>query len=593
MKTFRSIVYICKFIWKADKKGVYWLITYTIWNIIPTGYNVLIYKLLIDSITEKKSLFVVLSIVILYALIRFINTMFGSFIYGLRVNKMELNVSKYMNNILLNKCSKFDMECYDNPEFYDRINKAIGQVDNTMNVFWQVQRLINNIIYTIIGITIIILLDPIMIGVALLAGVIFYIMDIKFIKIRYQANEEMVPINRKVGYFRGLLFDKKTISDIKQYNKFISLILNKYNKSVDEKNDISIKLANKNLRKDLKSQIIAVTLMTLFPYVYLAYRSYKLIITVGDIPAMVNSFNLITNGISDISREISNLKESSLYIEHLRFILEYEPKIEIDKGGEILSKIEKIEFKNINFKYPNNTENILENINILINKGNKIAIVGINGAGKTTLIKLLLRYYDPTEGEVLINDIPIKSYNVISLRENFATMFQEFQPYTLSIAEIISCMEKNNDEEKIHEIIKDIGLHEKIDAHEKGINAEYSRMFNEDGMIFSGGEIQKLFIARMLYKNSNVYILDEPSSSLDPISEYEINQVTFESAKEKTVILISHRLSTTRNADKIYLIDNKAICESGTHSELLKANGKYAQLFNIQAEQYKNEEKDN
>lgn len=585
MKNIKLITYMLGYIWKADKKGFVWLIAWLTWNIIPTIYRALIYKFIIDAITEQRPLSYIVTIVVLYALVELVARIFSNYVFQNRFNRLSLNVKKYSNNLLLKKCSVLDMECYDNTEFYDKISKALGQVNNrAMDVFYQVQRLISNVIYLVTGFVIIVTLDPLMIIVSIVTGIAFFLLDFVFVKTKYQTREAMVPINRKVDYFHGLMHDRKTISDVKQYKGFGKYLISKYNKSADEQISMSIKLANKETFHMIKSQVLVSIVYILFPYVHLAVQCFRAVISVADIPAMFNAFNLAVNGFSDTSREISNLKESCLYIAHLKEVLEYEPKIERDGGREI-GDIDTIEFENVSFKYPHSENYVLKDLSITIKKGQKIAIVGINGAGKTTFVKLLMRYYDPCEGRVLVNGADMKKYNVNSLRDKMATLLQEFQPYNVPIDEMIACSE-TTDGQKVERVLSEVGLTDRINAAPKKIKSEYSKMFDEDGVMLSGGELQKLFIARMRYKDGGVYIMDEPSSALDPIAEYEINNLMMNIAKDKTVVMIAHRLSTVVNADCILLIDGGKVLEMGSHKQLLEQNGKYAQMFNLQAEQY-------
>ena len=573
------------YIWKADKGGFAWAVVDLFWQIIPTTFNALIYKFLIEAVTLKSPLSHVILIVALYALVQFISRIFSEYLYGNRFNRLSLNVKKYSNDLLLSKCASLDMECYDSTEFYDKLSKALGQVNNrAMDVFYQVKRFSTNLIHFIVGLSIISTLDPLMIVVAFIAGIVLFFMDFVFVKTRYQASEEMVPVNRKVDYFHGLLRDRKTVSDVKQYKGFDKFIMGKYNKAANEQISLSMKLANKQTAHSFKSQTLVVIMLVLFPYVYLAIQSFRAIISVADIPAMFNAFNLVVNGFSETSREISNMKESCLYIAHLKEVLEYEPKIERDGGREI-GDIDTIEFEKVSFKYPHSDNYVLKDLSITIKKGQKIAIVGINGAGKSTFVKLLMRYYDPCEGSVLVNGVDIKEYNVNSLRDKMATLLQEFQPYNVPINEMIACSE-TTDEQKIERVLDEVGLTDRINAAPKKMKSEYSKMFDEDGVMLSGGELQKLFIARMRYKDGQIYIMDEPSSALDPIAEYEINNLMINIAKDKTVVMIAHRLSTVVNADCILLIDGGKVLEIGSHKQLLEQNGKYAEMFNQQAEQY-------
>lgn len=585
MKNIKLISYMLGYIWKADKGGFAWAVVDLFWQIIPTTFNALIYKFLIEAVTLKSPLSHVILIVALYALVQFISRIFSEYLYGNRFNRLSLNVKKYSNDLLLSKCASLDMECYDSTEFYDKLSKALGQVNNrAMDVFYQVKRFSTNLIHFIVGLSIISTLDPLMIVVAFIAGIVLFFMDFVFVKTRYQASEEMVPVNRKVDYFHGLLRDRKTVSDVKQYKGFDKFIMGKYNKAANEQISLSMKLANKQTAHSFKSQTLVVIMLVLFPYVYLAIQSFRAIISVADIPAMFNAFNLVVNGFSETSREISNMKESCLYIAHLKEVLEYEPKIERDGGREI-GDIDTIEFEKVSFKYPHSDNYVLKDLSITIKKGQKIAIVGINGAGKSTFVKLLMRYYDPCEGSVLVNGVDIKEYNVNSLRDKMATLLQEFQPYNVPINEMIACSE-TTDEQKIERVLDEVGLTDRINAAPKKMKSEYSKMFDEDGVMLSGGELQKLFIARMRYKDGQIYIMDEPSSALDPIAEYEINNLMINIAKDKTVVMIAHRLSTVVNADCILLIDGGKVLEIGSHKQLLEQNGKYAEMFNQQAEQY-------
>ena len=584
-KNIRMIRYMLGIVWKADKKAYLWAAVNFIWLIIPTTFNAMIYKWLIDAITEQKPLYFILGIVVLYALQSLAASLWSDFLYEKVYVKLELNVKKYVNTLLLQKSISLDMTCYDDPEFYDKLTRAYAQANTrAMQVFYQMVRLISNIIYFAVGASVIVLLDPLMIAFAVIVGVILFVLDISFVKVHFKANEEMTFINRMVEYFQALMSSPKTISDIKQYAGFDQLIIEKYRTAADEQCKQTMALADRKQKHTLKTQSLVASTSTFIPYAYLAVQAFRGIVTVADIPAMYNAFNLITNSLSDFSREITNLKESSLYIEQLKEVLEYEPVIETNTGVE-LETLDTIIFEDVSFCYPYSEVYVLKHINLTIRNGDKLAIVGINGAGKTTLVKLLLRYYDPTEGRILINGIDLKSYNALSVRRKIATLFQEFQPYSIPIDQLIACSSETN-KDKIIEVLKDVGLYDRILRNPKGITGEYSKMFDEDGIVLSGGEMQKLFIARMRYKGGDMYIMDEPSSALDPISEYEINNMILQTAKDSTVIMIAHRLSTTVNADIILMMENGEIIERGSHKDLLAQNGEYATMFNLQAEQY-------
>lgn len=270
-------------------------------------------------------------------------------------------------------------------------------------------------------------------------------------------------------------------------------------------------------------------------------------------------------------------------IEKYREFLKTESKINDGKNTAEITEPKKIEIKNLSFTYPGNTKPTLKNVNMTIKPYEKIALVGFNGAGKTTLTNLLLRLYDVSEGEILIDGENIKNATVKSHRDRFTAVFQDFQIFSCSVGENVA-LDVNPDNDRVNEALSHSGFNKKLP---NGTDTELLREFDDSGVMLSGGESQKIAIARAFYNHCPYIILDEPSANLDPIAEYKLNQSMLEAAEDKTVIFISHRLSTTINADRIFVMENGEIIESGSHSELMALNKTYAKMFNMQAEKYK------
>lgn len=270
-------------------------------------------------------------------------------------------------------------------------------------------------------------------------------------------------------------------------------------------------------------------------------------------------------------------------IEKFREFLGRKNRLHDGSHTAVIGKPEKIELKNVSFTYPGNSEPTLKNINITLNPYEKIALVGYNGAGKTTLTNLLLRLYDTTEGEILIGGRKITDETISSHRNRFAAVFQDFQLFASTLSENVA-LDTAHNEERVKRALLSGGFNKKLP---NGMNTELLREFDDSGVMLSGGEAQKVAVSRAFYKDCPYVIMDEPSANLDPIAEYNLNKAMMEAARDKTVIFISHRLSTTRNADKIYVMENGEIVESGTHDELMEKNCKYAYMFNLQAEKYK------
>ena len=323
----------------------------------------------------------------------------------------------------------------------------------------------------------------------------------------------------------------------------------------------------------------------------MSFLSWKIInnsISIGDFAALLNGSQEFANILRSIFSFYPTLIKNSLYIDNFFAFINYKNEANTETGILVNSNEVDIKIENVSFKYSNNDNLIIDKINLQIKNREKIAIVGKNGAGKSTLAKLLLKLYDPTEGDIYLNNIKYKDYNINSLRSNFGAAFQDFQYYSATIAEniLMRKVEDKADEELVWDALHKSGLIEKIKNLKNGINTILTKEFCEEGTLLSGGEVQKLVIARVYARKCNFVILDEPSSFLDPISENELNTRMLTIFKNKTVILISHRLSTVCNADRILLLENGSITESGTHQDLMKLNKKYADMFNMQAKNY-------
>ena len=269
------------------------------------------------------------------------------------------------------------------------------------------------------------------------------------------------------------------------------------------------------------------------------------------------------------------------------------PEIFDFEGGEHLEPEAlapyEIRLENVSFRYPESEKMILEHINLTLHPGEKLAIVGLNGAGKTTLVKLLCGFYDPTEGRVLLNGRDIREYNRRDYYRMFSAVFQSFSLLAASVAVNVAQTEHYIDMEKVRRCTAQAGLLEKIESLPDGFDTLLNRTVYEDSVMLSGGETQRLMLARALYKDAPVILLDEPTAALDPIAEAELYQKYSDMTAGKSSIYISHRLASTRFCDRIILIENSCIAEEGTHEELLAKNGRYGELFEVQSKYYREE----
>ena len=393
-------------------------------------------------------------------------------------------------------------------------------------------------------------------------------------------------LHRRADYFARVFYLQDYAKEVRM-NNIKPLLLNKY----DEAADAVIDNQRKYVRKiDLiyffqETGVQILGFMFLLP-LYLGYCVLKTkTLSAGDFVATFNgafsiatSFSFLTVGV------VRNFSEQAKLIEKYREFLSRGRKI---FGGENETKSAEpktIEIKNVSFTYPGNDHETLKNINLTIKPNEKIALVGYNGAGKTTLTNLLMRLYDVSDGEILIDGKDIREETLQSHKDRFAAVFQDFQIFAATIGENVA-LDYNVEEKNAEKALQNSGFSKELP---NGMKSNLLREFDDDGMMMSGGEGQKVAIARAFYKHCPYVILDEPSANLDPIAEYNLNQAMMNAAEDKTVIFISHRLSTTVNADVIYVMENGQIIEQGSHEELMKLNGTYAYMFNLQAEKYQN-----
>jgi ABC-type multidrug transport system, ATPase and permease components len=323
---------------------------------------------------------------------------------------------------------------------------------------------------------------------------------------------------------------------------------------------------------------------------YLGYLIFQTMVTkmlsYGSLLSLYESASSLKNGLKNLTKIIPKFQQHSFYIEKIRSFLAFESEIKDGPNSINSVEFESLSLNHITFRYSED-EPTLKDVSLTIKAGEKIAIVGYNGAGKTTLIKLFMRLYDVQEGSVLVNGKDIREYIVKDYRKLYGSVFQDYKLYGASLGENVKTdLVKEEDEQAIINALDKSGFAKRFQNLSNCLNTAITREFDEEGVNLSGGEAQKVAIARSFLKDCPVIILDEPSSALDPVSEYNLNESMLKAAENKTVIFISHRLSSTKMADRIYMLENGRVIEQGSHKELMENGGRYAAMFNMQAEKY-------
>ncbi|MBO5313370.1 MAG: ABC transporter ATP-binding protein [Clostridia bacterium] len=497
-----------------------------------------------------------------------------------------VKVEKKVLTRLYDKCTEVELACFENPEFYDKYVKATNEITWRM---WSLTWTVTNLFGAIIGM--------------LLYGSLLFTMDFVFIIfailplfgtfIKRKANvlwhkhtTEDREHHRRAQYAQRVFYSGEYAKELRLSNAR-ELLLERYEKASDGR----VEVVEKYGKKEMLLELAHTGLQTIITNpLAIAYAIFRTVVTgtlgIGDCAVVINSVSSLTGTFTQITDRYFKAHEHALFFEDFRGFMEYEPRMK-DKENAVSPKVGAIKLENVSFKYDGSDSLVLKNISMEIGKNEKIALVGHNGAGKSTLVKLLLRLYDPTEGEITLDGVKLDEIRLKEYRALFSVVFQDFKTISLPVVEnVLMRPREDGDEEKVIQALRNSGVYERIMELPKGIETMLTKEFDEDGAVLSVGQAQKVAIAHAFVKNAPFIILDEPSSALDPVAENEMYNNMMKAGEGKAMIFISHRLSSAVSADRIYMLEHGEVVESGTHSELMRLNGKYADMFKKQAQNY-------
>ncbi len=415
-------------------------------------------------------------------------------------------------------------------------------------------------------------------------AVIILIVASKINKSYLEANEKYAELDRIFYSFIDILGDYKTGKEIRLY-KEQSIIDNIATQKILTDGEITLRKISMRTAKSSSFIAILGAMVGFGVYLFIGVKGLFGLFGIGSLVLYCGSFMQIISGIMMFANTLGKLKEILPLARDYFKILEVESTMTYGNRELDLSKKFEIEFNNVSFRYPKSDNYALKNINLKINNGEKLAVVGRNGSGKTTFIKLLCRLYDVDEGEILINGVNVKEYTRESLNALYSVVFQDYKILSLTVADNI-CANGEYDDDKLYSALDKANIRERIEAMPQKEKTYLYKDLDKSGVEISGGEAQKLALARALYKDSPVVILDEPTAALDPVAENEIYNRFNSFVDNKTAIYISHRLSSCAFCTRIAVFDKSHLVETGTHQELLNANGKYSELWNAQAKYY-------
>ena len=529
-------------------------------------------------------------VILILALAITVGMLFTVFSGDYIMEKERPKVKEKIKIMLYEKAAKVDLACYDNPEFYNSQVLALSEVDNQID---KVEGLVINTLsglstFISTGIYFIIKDKPSILFV-FVSFIMSYFFNQMFVKVNYKARIERNPSERKRTYIERIFYLNDYAKELRMNPDVADIMYERFDKASEEIVAVDKKYARKRFVLEfLRKYVVNMFFSDSF---YVAYLVTMVVatksISISTLAILYSSFGRLKHSMNVFTETYPAACESSLYIQKIRDFLSTEQKI-VSEDKLVASKdAKRLDLKDVSFAYSSEAPKVIENMNLFIKPGQKIALVGYNGAGKTTLVKLLMRLYDPTSGTIMADGTDIKKYDLESYRDTIGTVFQDFNIFAGSVREnVLLAPTEGSSEERIIQSLKDSGLYDRAMQLDNKLDSMLTTEFDDKGLNLSGGEAQKLAISRVFYKDAGLMILDEPSSALDPIAEYQLNHAMLKATGDKTVIFISHRLSTTRIADYIFMLENGKIVEQGNHEELLALHGKYEAMWKAQAGAY-------
>ena len=504
-------------------------------------------------------------------------------VYPLETNRLFGGIYKK----LYAKAKNVELKCYEDADFYNRYTMAMDGAEE------KITAIIRGVFGTVIG--------------AVSAVVVFWFMyeidhyAILFIisplignfvfgnlknKVEFKSYQAQAPNEKVLNYVSRMMYLPDGAKEIRLSNVF-GLLKKQYRDATDRSVKVAKKYAFANANYDFWRITFTFTVIFEGVLLYAIYRKQVTgSITLAQLTIMTSLMVAMTWILIRVFENIMEILKHGMFINNFRSFLNYQEAIPEDQDGDMPDKeFGSLEFRNVSFSYKE--EETIKDLSFVITKGQTAALVGHNGAGKTTIIKLLLRLYDPTSGNIFYNGKDIREYNLKAYRELFATTFQDFQLFGMTVKEnVLMGRHYENEEELVISALKKAGVYDKVMTLDGGLDAVMTKEFDEGGVVLSGGESQKLAVARTFVKDAPMKIFDEPSSALDPIAEYELFRNIMKEGTDHTMLFISHRLSSVKNCDKVFMLEKGRLIEEGTHEQLIAAKGSYAQMYKKQAMNY-------
>lgn len=582
----QNIGYMIQAAWEMRKSVLGILVITSVLTVANSTAELLVVPTILNKVETKAPISDLLFTIFIFTVILLIVTSIKTYVEAnVMFGQMEVQ-----NGMLWRLCHKSVTTSYPNIEdkvIGEKREKAIEATMRDARNFWRnISSLLTNILGFVVYLFMVSSLKPLLLVVIIATTIIGYFANIYFNEWYFRHREENARYAAQMNYSNRVAAEMNWAKDIRLFGmqEWLNDIYNRtlaVHSAFIMRGQIVCFMAN-------VVDAIMVVLRNGIAYAYLITLTIRGGLSASEFLLYFSAVTGFTAWITGILKSVTELRKNSNELSTMREFLEVPEVFRFEDGIPLkVSDLEKceIELKDVSFRYPNADEDTLSHINLTIHPGERLAIVGLNGAGKTTLVKLICGFYDPTEGQVLLNGQDIRQYNRRDYYTLFSAVFQEFQLLPSTVADNVA-QNVVADEERVKECLAKAGMLEKIEGLPQGIHNHVSKEVYDDGIDFSGGEQQRLMLARALYKESKMLVLDEPTAALDAIAEHEMYLKYKEMTVGNSSVYISHRLASTRFCDRIILLADGGIAEEGTHDSLLTENGKYAELFQVQSKYY-------
>jgi len=604
-KSIKNDIYFLKYVFEFSPSYVIGEAIVAIVNGLMPLPGIIISKLLVDGLVYEVSFQKIVFYILVYAALQFAGSFITEFITERYIN---INGHLYAMHFLLmvnRKKTELDLAQLDDPEVHqqaamaeDLVYKGIG-IDMIDNFFTAITSIVSIIATAIV----LVYADILLLFIILLFSFFSVILDMGIENWELGQREENIYLTRVLNYYIEIMGDKACAKETRLYG-FVSWLMEKYYQTLKALRKRLNKLYNKILKINLTS-IILENLKNNGIYLYLAWLAFQKKISIGGFSQYFNAAHQFSESISDFANFLVNLNINGKYIASFKDFMDLKPEIQKEYSSLCKEKFDKvieepltISMSHVNFRYKGMDKLAIEDFSYKFEQGKVYVIAGENGAGKSTLVNLLSNLYKPCSGGIYLNGIAVDSFNDKDYKSLFSVVFQDFKYFAFTIGENVA-MDKykkentnsqdtmdNETDREIKNALQAAGLWKKVKSLDKGIAANLGKIFYKDGVVLSGGENQKLAFARAIFHKPRILVLDEPSSALDPVAEDELLKSFQQISRDKIVIYISHRLSSSVLADEILFIKDGKLCESGTHYQLIKQQGEYARYYNTQAKYY-------